>query len=135
MASFYFYLVVGIALIALELATTTFYLLVIGIAAVIAAIVAFFTQGWIFPTISAGILSVIACFIVSGRRSKSNNNGVMLITHLGQSVEVTEVRKDNLRVLYSGSHWNARCKNITDVKVGDKLVITKFSNTELEVTR
>ena len=133
MTSFYFYLIAGIVLIALELVTTTFYLLVIGIAAIIAAICAFFSVGWIIPTLSAGFLSVIGCFIVSGYRRKANNDGIMMVSHLGQSVEVTEVNPYGLRVLYSGSHWNAITRDATDIKVGDKLKIVKFSNSELEV--
>ena len=133
MSSFYFYLFAGIVLIALELVTTTFYLLVIGIASVVAAVCAFFSGGWIVPTLSVGFLSVIGCFIVAGYRRKTNNNGIMMVSHLGQSVEVTEVNQYGLRVMYSGSHWNATTPRVAGIKVGDKLKIVKFSNSELEV--
>ena len=133
MEVFYFYLIAGIALIALELATTTFYLLVIGIASVIAGIVAFFIAGWFIPTTAVGLLSVIGCFIVAVYKKKSNNDGKMLVNHIGQSVEVVEIHPHNLRVFYSGTHWDARTTNIAEIKIGDKLKITKFSNNELEV--
>ena len=129
MAAVYFYLIAGIALIALELATTTFYLLVIGLASVIAGILAFFLDGWVLPTVCAGFLAVVGCFVVSAYRRQTRNNGKMLVNHLGQSVEVIELTP--LLVLYSGSYWNATTK--FSVKVGDKLHIIKFSNTELEV--
>ncbi len=133
MTSYYFYLIAGIVLIALELTTTTFYLLVIGLASIIAGVLAFFLPGWTIPTLIAGILSVIGCVFVSAYRRKTSNNGTMLVRHIGQSVEVTEVHAHNLRVLYSGSYWNANSKNIANIQVGDKLIISKFSNNEFEV--
>ncbi len=130
--SFYFYLFVGLALIALELVTTTFYLLLIGIACLIASLSALILHDWLIPTLSAGILSLIACYLLSKRKGK-RNSGQMLVTHLGQSVEVVEVNADKLLVLYSGTYWKAITKSSVVVKVGDHLVISKFSNHELEL--
>ena len=128
-AAVHFYLIAGIALIALELATTTFYLLVIGLASVIAGVLALFLTGWLLPTVCAGFLSIAGCFVVSAYRRQTRNNGKMLVSHLGQSVEVIQITP--LLVLYSGSYWSATTK--VPVKIGDKLHIIKFSNTELEI--
>ncbi len=64
MAIFYFYLIVGIVLLALELATNTFYLLMIGVACLLASIVALISHGWLYSTLSAGVLSLLGCLIV-----------------------------------------------------------------------
>lgn len=132
MASFYFYLFAGLALIALELLTTTFYLLLIGVACLIASLSALILHDWLLPTLCAGVLSLVACYLLSKRKSRKNA-GQMLITHLGQSVEVVEVNADKLLVLYSGTYWHAVIKSSQTVKIGDRLIISKFSNHELEL--
>jgi membrane protein implicated in regulation of membrane protease activity len=61
----------------------------------------------------------------------------MSVEHIGQIVEVVEVQNGMIRVLYSGSYWNARLKGDTTYlpQIGDKLKITKFSSSELEVNK
>ena len=61
----------------------------------------------------------------------------MSVEHIGQIVEVVEVQNGMIRVLYSGSSWNARLKGDTTYlpQIGDKLKITKFSSSELEVNK
>lgn len=131
--SFYFYLFIGLALVALELVTTTFYLLLIGIACVIASFSALILHDWFIPTFCAGILSLVGCYLLSKHKGKKQTVQ-MLVTHLGQSVEVVECDEHGkLLVLYSGTYWQARAKNLTSIKVGDRLIISKFSNHELEL--
>jgi membrane protein implicated in regulation of membrane protease activity len=129
MLSFYFYLLAGIALIALELATATFYLLVIGTSCVIASFSAFILHDWMIPTVSAGV------FFISRYKSKNVTKGGMLVKHIGQSVEVVEINANSIRVLYSGTYWDAKTQDPEPVKIGDRLIITKFSNHELEIAK
>lgn len=135
MLSFYFYLFVGITIIALELATATFYLLVIGISCIIASFSALILHDWTIPTISAGVLSIIGCFFISRYKPKSTAKGGMLVKHIGQRVEVVETNNNRIRVLYSGTYWDAKTQNPEPVKIGDHLIITKFSNHELEIAK
>ncbi|MBX9598745.1 MAG: NfeD family protein [Burkholderiales bacterium] len=135
MLSFYFYLLFGIIIITLELATTTFYLLVIGISCVIASFSALILHDWTIPTISAGVLSIVGCFFISRYKPKSAAKGGMLVKHIGQSVEVIEVKQSHVRVLYSGTYWDAKTQNPEQIKIGDHLIITKFSNHELEIAK
>ncbi len=135
MLSFYFYLFVGITIIALELATATFYLLVIGISCVIASFSALILHDWMIPTIAAGVLSIIGCFFISRHKPKSAAKGGMLVKHIGQSVEVVEINTNRIRVLYSGTYWDAKTQNPEQLKIGDHLIITKFSNHELEIAK
>lgn len=135
MLSFYFYLSIGIALVALELATTTFYLLVIGISCILASFSALLLHDWTIPTIAAGGLSILGCVAINRHHGKNANKGAMMVKHIGQSVEVIEVNSNNLRVIYSGSYWNAVTKTTFPVKVGDILRISNFTNHELEVEK
>jgi len=129
---FYFYLFLGIALIAIELMSTTFYLLIIAIACIIANLTSFIVSGWAEPTISAGALSIAGCYLLSKRRGKKSI-GSMMVTHIGQIVEVVEINGTQIRVLYCGTYWNAVLKRNIPVKVGDRLAISRFSNYELEL--
>lgn len=133
MLSFYFYLLAGLALIALELASMTFYLLVIGVACLLASVSALILHDWVIPTLCAGLLSVIGCGVVYKYKTTSKNDGKMLVDHLGQSVEVVEIHQSHIRVLYSGTYWDATTADISKVKLGDKLKIMKFSNNLLVV--
>ncbi len=133
MLSFYTYLIVGLILIALELASTTFYLLVIGIACLLASISALVFHDWIIPTLCAGLLSLVGCLLVYKYKAKNKNAGKMLVDHLGQLVEVVEIHESHIRVLYSGTYWDATLADIRKVKLGDKLKIIKFSNNLLVV--
>lgn len=130
MFSFYCLIIAGLVLIALELATTTFYLLVIGVSSLLASIVALYTHTWIFPIICAGVFSVVGCFFVSKYKVGESK---MMVNHIGKHVEVVEVHKDRLRVIYSGSYWDANVVDISKIKVGDKLAIKKILNNELFV--
>ncbi|MFN8771286.1 MAG: NfeD family protein [Neisseriaceae bacterium] len=133
MSSFYFFLIFGTILIILEIVTTTFYLLVIGIAFILASLFALAFDNWLSITILAGIFSIIGTLMI--KHYKHRRQGKMLIEHVGQAVEVVEITKNNIRVLYSGSYWNAHLKTFTNRKlhVGDKLIITKFSHNNLEI--
>lgn len=135
MLSFYFYLIVGILLVALEIVTTTFYLLVIGIASIVASLTALILHDWTIPTVSAGVLAVGGCLLLNRYKNKKDPNGNMLVNHIGQEVEVVEVNTNSLLVLYSGTYWTAKTASLDQIKVGDQLYITKFSNYELEVER
>jgi membrane protein implicated in regulation of membrane protease activity len=50
-------------------------------------------------------------------------------------VEVVETNNNRIRVLYSGTYWDAKTQNPEPVKIGDHLIITKFSNHELEIAK
>ena len=135
MSSFYFYLTAGILLLVLELTTNTFYLLLIGFASILGSITALILHDWLIPSLSVAILSVIGCFLLYKYKRK-NNKSSMVVEHIGQEAEIVEINATHLRVLYSGSYWNAKLKNNADaaqIKVGDVLRITKFSNHELEI--
>lgn len=132
MMIFYLYIVIGITLIILEMVTTTFYLLIIGLSFIIGSLSALFTVGWIIPTILIGLLSILGCIMLKSK-FKHKQKGGLVVNHIGQTVEVVELEGARFRVLYSGSYWDAVAKNPHLVKKGDVLKITKFSNHLLEI--
>ncbi|MCE2705960.1 MAG: NfeD family protein [Proteobacteria bacterium] len=137
MSSFYFFLIFGLILISIEIVTTTFYLLVIGAAFILASLFALKFDNWTIVVLLAVLFTFIGTLLVKLYKRKHNNNGKMSVEHIGQLVEVVEVQNGMIRVLYSGSYWNARLKGDTTYlpQIGDKLKITKFSSSELEVNK
>lgn len=129
---FYFYLIVGIALISLELMTTTFYLLLIGISCLVASIGAVVIAGWFVPTFIAGFLSIVSC-VALRTRHVGKHDGKLIVNHIGQEVEVIEVDGIHLKVFYSGTYWDAVSTHVEAINKGDKLKIVKFTNHQLNV--
>ena len=135
MQIFYFYLIVGIIFIALDIVTTTFYLFVIGAAFILSSLLALAINNWLIVTLFWGILSIIGCILIRIYKKRLNNSKSSVISHIGQQVEVIEILDNKLRVTYSGSYWNAKLakKDIKNINVGDTLVIVKYNNNELEL--
>jgi len=133
MAMFYFYLIAGLALLALELATGAFYLLVTGIAFLLASVMALISHGWLYSTLSAGILSLIGCFII--KKGRFIKHGHQVGSLVGHDVEILEINKQQLRVFYRGTYWDAKLlrRDINAVKQGDKLKIVKVHGNILEL--
>lgn len=134
MTLFYIFLSLGIILLAGELHTNTFYLLVVGLSSIIAAIFAIFFSNPIIPILAAMILAVIGCMKVYKFLPKAKISD-MVIKHIGQTAEVAEIKNNNVRVLYSGSYWNAIIINSENIKVGDNVKIVKFTNSLLTVDK
>jgi membrane protein implicated in regulation of membrane protease activity len=122
-------------LIISEAVFNTFYLLIIGIAFVLASLLALLIHSWVIITISATILSIIACILIRSYKQKQRSFEPKIAEHIGHMVEVVEIHNNHLRVQYSGSYWDAKLKtkNINDIKVGDILTITKYQNNEFEL--
>jgi membrane protein implicated in regulation of membrane protease activity len=132
---FYFYLISGIVLVISEAVFNTFYLLVMGVVFIVSSLLAILVHSWIIITLISTILSIIACILIRIYKQKQKISEPRIAEHIGHSVEITEIKNNKLRVRYSGSYWNAKLKNknITDVKVGDMLTITRYHNNEFEL--
>ena len=134
MSLFYVFLSMGVILLAGELHTNTFYLAVIGVSSIIAAIFAIFFVSPMIPILAAMSLAIIGCSIVYKFLPKPKSSD-MVIKHIGQHAEVVEVSTNNVRVLYSGSYWDAAIINDGNIKMGDMVKIVKFSNSLLTVEK
>jgi membrane protein implicated in regulation of membrane protease activity len=129
---FYFFLFIGLALIAAEVAITTFYLLVIGVIFIIAGLISLIIPSWVMVSIITVVLSVLGCLWVNRYKARHKDQAVVMIQHVGHSVEVIEIGNNKLRIKYSGSYWDAKLmhKDISEIKVGDILKIAKYHNNE-----
>ncbi|MCX8514117.1 MAG: NfeD family protein [Burkholderiales bacterium] len=136
MTAFYFALTIGLILIISEIGTNSFYLLIIGLSCIIAGILNLILHSWMYSIIISCLIATIGIVIVNylKNKNKSAEDNTLIVKHLGQTVTVVEITAHNLRVEYSGSFWNAKLKNKNlIINPGDALIITNFTNNELEV--
>lgn len=110
MDAYLLWLIVGIVLIIVEMTTGTFYLLVLGVAALAASAAAWFGQSfWVQAVITAAV-AVAGVILVNRYRSK-NVPAATKSLDIGQSVtlETWISEADGLaRVNYRDAQWEAR---------------------------
>ena len=129
--------IAGMALIIAELVTGTFYLLVIGIAALVGAAVSYLNFSfWVQAVIAAAIATVGVVFVTRYRTAQSKGAGAAL--DVGQSAvfESWVSEKDRLaRVRYRNALWDARVLDEQALEVGRVLYIQNVEGNTLHVSR
>lgn len=110
MDAYLLWLIVGIVLIIVEMTTGTFYLLVLGIAALAASAAAWFGQSfWVQAVITAAV--AVAGVILVNRYRGKNVSAAKKSLDIGQSVTLESwiSEADGLaRVNYRDAQWEAR---------------------------
>ena len=137
MADYLLWTAAGLVLVIAELVTGTFYLLVLGIAALIGAGVAFSGLGFWVQAIVASVIAVVGVAWIHKRR-KLITSPSMPSPDLGQPVtwESWINQSDHLaRVRYRGSSWDARVAGECAGEPGEMLYIRAVNGNTLEVTK
>lgn len=114
------WLLSGLILIMLELMTGTFYLLVFGIAALVAAAVALLGGDIWLQSVVAGALTLLGVYLAHAYRAqlhpkRSGNDNL----DIGQVVVFDRWRDQHeglLRVSYRGTIWDARAQETLDLE-------------------
>ena len=135
MNEFYITLFIGLIIIIMELATTSFYLLIIGLAIILSGTIHFFLN-WLTSICISSIFGVISIILLNIYKNKHNNkHNTLLISHIGQEVIVIEIKDNNhFQVNYSGTIWSGIVKHVkNEIKIGDRLIISSFSHEKLEL--
>ena len=137
MADYILWAAAGLILVIAELVTGTFYLLALGIAALVGAAVAYFGLGFWGQAIVAALIAVIGVVTIHQRRSRMESPA-MSSPDLGQPVtwEAWLNQRDRLaRVRYRGASWEARVVGEDALQPGDMLYISAVDGNTLEVTK
>lgn len=112
MQEYLLWAIVGFALVIAELVTGTFYLLVLGVAALVAAVVAFFGAEFWLQAIVAAAVSLTGVYLVHYWRQQNpaSAQGSNDLDRGQQVVFESWVDEANglARVKYRGSTWDAR---------------------------
>lgn len=135
MADYILWAAAGLILVIAELLTGTFYLLVLGIAALAGALVAFFGLGLWGQAIASAVIAVGGVIWIHQRRTRMEP-AAMSSPDLGQPVswESWLNERDRLaRVRYRGASWDARVVGEGALQPGDMLYISAVNGNTLEV--
>lgn len=100
--------VAGMVLLVTEMTTGTFYMLILGISALIAGLLAW--MGFIFEVqiTVAIVLAALGCYAVSlYRKRASQRKNPTQSMDIGQKVGLVSQNGSDLRVLYRGAEWQA----------------------------
>lgn len=125
----------------LEMVTTTFYFLVLGIGFAAAGAVAFAGGGLAAQLITAAIVSVLAWYLLrrfAPRRGKVSAQGSRdLILDVGERVRVDRWQPDRrAQVVYRGAHWEAELVSDDDrAPEPGEFVIRRIEGNRLIVAR
>jgi membrane protein implicated in regulation of membrane protease activity len=136
MEAYLLWVIAGIALVIAELATGTFYLLVIGIAAFAGAAMAYLQQSfWLAAVVSAGVAAGGVIGVSRYRAPRAGRNSGSL--DVGQTVvfEAWVSEGDRLaRVRYRNSTWDARVLEPGALETGRVLHIRSVDGNTLQVS-
>ena len=131
MSAYLIWAIAGLVLITVEMLTGTFYLLVIGIAALIGAAVAYAGGAFWLQALIAGISGLIGVWYAHGKLTAEKAKKGMPNTNqldIGQPVTVLQwvnQAQGLVRVNYRGSQWDAKVDagESATVKINDVLTI------------
>jgi membrane protein implicated in regulation of membrane protease activity len=131
------WLVAGIVLVITELVTGTFYLFVLGIAALVAAGVAYAGAGFLVQVVVAGAIAVAGVFWIRSRKlARATPN--MPSLDVGQAVTLDSWvnRADRLaRVKYRDALWDAIVDGEFRGEAGEVFYIRAVSGNTLRVAK
>ncbi len=134
---FLVWLVAGAALIAGELMTGSFYMLIFGIAAWAGATLAFFGYGIDLQLVASGAVALIGLIVVVryGKRWREGSSIREADLDIGNEVRVEEAAGSRLKVLYRGATWDAvlDAPGTSAPKTGDYCIIRSVRGNTLVV--
>ena len=131
------WLVAGIVLIVAELATGTFYLLVLGVAALIAAAVAYAGAGFVMQVMVAGAIAIAGIFWIRARKQALAAQPMPGLD-VGQPVTLDSwVNRDDrlARVKYRDALWDAIVEGECRGEAGEVFYIRTVAGNTLRVAK
>jgi len=131
------WLIAGIVLIVTELVSGTFYLLVLGVAALLTAAVAYAGGGFLLQVIVAGLIAIAGVFWIRGRK-RAMATPAMPPLDVGQPVTLDSwVNRDDrlARVKYRDTLWDAIVEGEFRGEAGEVFYIRAIAGNTLRVAK
>jgi membrane protein implicated in regulation of membrane protease activity len=135
--TYWVWVIAGIALVVAELLSGTFYLLVLGIAAFIAAAAAWLGAPFLVQVLVAGVIAVAGVFWIRGRK-RALATPDMAPLDVGQPVTLQSWvnQADRVaRVLYRDALWDAVVEGEFRGEAGEVFYITRIDGNTLRVAK
>ena len=137
METYWIWVVAGIALVVAELLSGTFYLFVLGIAAFVAAAVAWFGAPFLAQVVVAGAIAVAGVLWIRSRRSALATPDMPSLD-VGQSVTLqswVNPADRVARVKYRDALWDAVVEGEARGETGEVFYITRVEGSTLRVAK
>jgi membrane protein implicated in regulation of membrane protease activity len=131
------WLIAGIVLIVAELVSGTFYLLVLGVAALLTAAVAYAGAGFLIQVVVAGAIAIAGVFWIRGRK-RAMATPAMPPLDVGQPVTLDSwVNRDDrlARVKYRDALWDAIVEGEFRGEAGEVFYIRAIAGNTLRVAK
>ena len=106
-----FWWVLALVLVALELTTGTFYLLLYGVAAGAAGLVGWLGPGIEWQLLTAAVIAVAGTFVLRRWRNSSIGGPGLQDLDIGQHVQVESWSEGRGQVRYRGAEWDAEAES------------------------
>lgn len=103
--------IVAFALVAVELATGTFYLLVYGVAAAAAGIAAWLGLGMPAQFVIAAVIGIAGSIALKKWRQPKGTESNLQDLDIGQTVKLEQWQDNKGQVKYRGALWDAETEN------------------------
>jgi membrane protein implicated in regulation of membrane protease activity len=133
----YWWAIIGFGLIIVELVAGTFYLLVIGGAALIGAVLAWSGLPFAVQAVVTSVLAIAGVVYVHHRRASAAPPADSNALDVGQNVTMdawVDEAQRLARVKYRNAQWDARVLGAGPVAPGAMLVISAIDGSTLHVT-
>lgn len=112
MTLYVYWFLMALILIGLEMATGTFYLLIVAVAMAIGGTFALFGIAFSAQLVLAGLAGIAGIVLLRRWKSDHHSDATSQSLDAGQSVEVLIWREDGTaRVFYRGTEWDAEFEN------------------------
>jgi len=138
MESYLLWLICGLVLVTAELITGTFYLLVLGLAALVASAVGYFGGSFAVQAVCASVVAVIGVIVVNRwRRNRKDQPQGTNNMDVGQPVVFeawTNEAARLARVKYRGASWDAHLMGDAAARADDVLYICGAEGSRLQVS-
>lgn len=131
------WLLIGLALIVVELLTGTFYLLILGLAAGFGALVAWLGAPMWIQAVVVGGAGVVGSFVLSKRKAAATSKPADSQMDIGQTVTVESWISEPqrlVRVSYRGAPWEAEIVGSEAVAIGAVLYVVATEGNRLKVS-
>jgi len=135
--TYWIWVIAGIALVVAELLSGTFYLLVLGVAAFVAAATAWFGAPFLAQVLAAGAIAVAGVFWIRSRKHALATPD-MAPLDVGQSVTLQSWvnQADRVaRVRYRDALWDAIIEGEARGEAGEVFYITRVEGSTLRVAK
>ena len=134
MAIYIYWFLLALVLLGLEMATGTFYLLVVSLAMVVGGGAALLGLGLPAQLVLAALSGVVGTFILRRWKGSQVGDAASQNFDTGQPVRVLNWREDGtVRVFYRGAEWDAETEG-DDIKRDGKFFIKEIRGSILVLT-